>query len=133
MRERLSTISPFRNVFITYILFIAATAFGPAEPPNSSVTIVQLSEQEYYEQREEQLFPLNPDLLNKGNWSHEDLTKFARNLPYETDVNQLFDLKNDIEALGILNVQITKTNEEITSTFTIIHSFEAEIYRGCWA
>ncbi len=91
---------------------------------------MQLSEQEYYEQREEQLFPLNPELLNKGNWSNEDLKEFARNLPYETYVNQLSDLKNDIEALGILNVQITKTNEEITSTFTIVHSFEAEIYRG---
>lgn len=121
---------PLKGALQIFLLSLSITAFGQQPPDQTSVTIVQLSEQEYYQLREKQLHSLDQELLRKGNWSDDDLKQFARHFPYKHYLNQLDELKKDVEKIGIQRVQIVASNGDITSKFTIIHSFKGEIYSG---
>lgn len=119
-----------RLLQLTTLLLCFSTSAQQLEQDSTTVTLLRLSEQTYYELREQQLFPLNPELLNKGNWSTEDLKELARHYTYQSYLNQLNDLKSEIQKIGIQLVNIENFSSEPTGTFWIVHSFKSEIYRG---
>ncbi|MEQ9426934.1 MAG: hypothetical protein RJQ09_21100 [Cyclobacteriaceae bacterium] len=73
---------------------------------------------------------MSPKLLAKGNWSENDLKKFAKRLTYEDYLNLLDELKKDIKKIGFKNVNIISTHEQINSISSIVHSFFGVVYKG---
>lgn len=94
-----------------------------------TINIIQETEETVYSERDELLFALNPELLNKGNHTRESLQDFSRHFTYQQYIEFLNGLKEYYQYPGI-DIKISHTKQTSKSDYQIKISFEAEVYRG---
>ena len=96
---------------------------------NITIDIIQDGEETVYSIRDELLFALDPELLEKGNHTRESLQKLSRHWTYQEYIEFLNELKEWYTYPGI-DIEILPPNQQSKADYQIKISFEAEIFRG---
>ena len=116
-------INTLKAYLLTALLFAQVATFDLS---TTSITIVQMTEKELHEARANSLLKLDPERLERGSWTEEELKESAK-WDYAEYTTYLESIKDKIMKLGFSEVKITQGPEMKATDLYIKMSFTGSV------